>query len=475
MRRTSMIPSGFGERGATLVFFALFLLFLLGSAALAVDLGMLYVARSEAQRTADAAALAGANIFTQGCGNNSPSTCGSSTVETQAANAAITAAKANQVLQQPGSIDCAGQSSSWSYSSTGCAGIQFSDGSGGSWTEPQITVTVQRTGIPLIFAKMFGNNVAQVEAQAVAEADTQAGLIQCPNPFLIPNCDPNPNNNTNPSGTCNGVGTFVTETSTSPVVSIPSNPEQYSPSGSAPGVYGEPWTLHYAYPTQEGSNNSVVPSQWAMVDFGSSNSLNTLAGAITACAPDLGCGSQVGLHSGNNPQPIDSAVTSLIQHVSCAGYSPCGTEGQPATWPNAQSPYTQDYLQNMTQVPSTANYGAGDYYPSSNGSCPAGQFPFVTGGWNSGSGTVLCSAPGLSASIITAPVYNGAPLCSGNSCGGTVTVVGWVVLFINYSAVTSGTETVQANILNVIGCGAASSTSKVAASTVPIRLIQSAN
>jgi hypothetical protein len=56
-----------------------------------------------------------------------------------------------------------------------------------------------------------------------------------------------------------------------------------------------------------------------------------------------------------------------------------------------------------------------------------------------------------------------------------VTVVGWVVLFVNYSTFKSGTETVQANVLNVIGCGANKSTSTVAASTVPIRLIQSAN
>jgi len=51
------------ERGATLVMVALSLTVLLGMGALAVDTGMLYTARTGLQRTADAAALAGASAF----------------------------------------------------------------------------------------------------------------------------------------------------------------------------------------------------------------------------------------------------------------------------------------------------------------------------------------------------------------------------------------------------------------------------
>src|SRR5712692_8164884 len=51
------------QRGMTLVFVAFALLVLLGIAALAVDLAALYVARNEAQRAADAAALGGAKAF----------------------------------------------------------------------------------------------------------------------------------------------------------------------------------------------------------------------------------------------------------------------------------------------------------------------------------------------------------------------------------------------------------------------------
>ena len=48
------------ERGATIVFVSLAVAALLSIVALAVDVGMLYTARGEAQRAADAAALSGA-------------------------------------------------------------------------------------------------------------------------------------------------------------------------------------------------------------------------------------------------------------------------------------------------------------------------------------------------------------------------------------------------------------------------------
>ncbi|MFQ6030696.1 MAG: pilus assembly protein TadG-related protein, partial [Dehalococcoidia bacterium] len=51
------------ERGMTLFLVAASLVVLLAISALAIDLGMLYVTRSEAQRAADAAALAGAQTF----------------------------------------------------------------------------------------------------------------------------------------------------------------------------------------------------------------------------------------------------------------------------------------------------------------------------------------------------------------------------------------------------------------------------
>ena len=54
---------GLGRRGATAVFVGVALAALLGMVSLAVDVGMLMKWRSDAQRAADAAALAGAQEF----------------------------------------------------------------------------------------------------------------------------------------------------------------------------------------------------------------------------------------------------------------------------------------------------------------------------------------------------------------------------------------------------------------------------
>src|SRR5215472_19363082 len=51
------------ERGATIVVVAVAMSALFGLLALVLDLGMLYVAHEDAQRAADAAALAGASAF----------------------------------------------------------------------------------------------------------------------------------------------------------------------------------------------------------------------------------------------------------------------------------------------------------------------------------------------------------------------------------------------------------------------------
>src|SRR5712692_8035631 len=68
LRNTRTRDARAGERGASLATIAIALTFILGMAGLAIDLVALYVGRSEAQRAADAAALAGATTFvTSGC------------------------------------------------------------------------------------------------------------------------------------------------------------------------------------------------------------------------------------------------------------------------------------------------------------------------------------------------------------------------------------------------------------------------
>ena len=82
------------ERGAILALMALLMIIFLGLAALAVDLGMLYVARGEAQRAADAAAHAGAGHLQQNFGD-----------EAGAREVAVQVGALNQIRGQPAQID----------------------------------------------------------------------------------------------------------------------------------------------------------------------------------------------------------------------------------------------------------------------------------------------------------------------------------------------------------------------------------
>jgi uncharacterized membrane protein len=79
------------ERGMTVPMLALFIVVLIFMAALAVDMGLLYTARTSAQHAADPAALAGAFTFV-----TNPTASSS-----DATSAALTSATENSILGTP--------------------------------------------------------------------------------------------------------------------------------------------------------------------------------------------------------------------------------------------------------------------------------------------------------------------------------------------------------------------------------------
>src|SRR5689334_2241102 len=92
------IPRGAGvsstwrnQRGSTIVMLAMFIVVLFVVAALAIDIGVLYTARTSAQHAADAAALAGAFTFV-----NTPSASQPSAAQ----NAAVNIASQNSIMGQ---------------------------------------------------------------------------------------------------------------------------------------------------------------------------------------------------------------------------------------------------------------------------------------------------------------------------------------------------------------------------------------
>ncbi len=172
------------ERGITIVLVAISLLSLLGMAALAIDVSTLYMAHGEAQRAADAAALAGARMFaTSGYTSASSTLAASDICQTSAVPGAAAAANRqaeavaaqNLIAGQPAAVQ--------SITCTLTA------------ANPQIAVTIQRTALPTFFGRIWGGATNSVTATAVAEAYNPSGSaapvqVQGVKPWLIPNCDP---------------------------------------------------------------------------------------------------------------------------------------------------------------------------------------------------------------------------------------------------------------------------------------------
>src|SRR5579872_5043801 len=191
-----------GERGQTIALIAISIVSLLAMAALAIDVVSLYTAKSEIQRAADAAALAGAKaIADSGVTTLSLSDSNITTAETLAtgmANAAISVVLANNLVAGAAPI---------------CSNCPLGSGAGIDYTRqgnPIVTVTLQRASLPTFFARVLGQRGATTGATAVAEVYNPSNppsansyaytpiLTRCVKPWLVGNTDPG-----------NGGATFV--------------------------------------------------------------------------------------------------------------------------------------------------------------------------------------------------------------------------------------------------------------------------
>src|SRR6185369_16706545 len=143
----------------------------------AIDLVSLYLGKSEAQRAADAAALAGATVFVStGCTSTS---AGCAASQTLASTQAVTVGQTNLVGGAAPTIPNGNVSFDLSHAG-----------------DPLITVVVNAT-LPTYFMKVFGVTSANISATATAEAFNPSGnttgptlCVSCLKPFLVPNCDP---------------------------------------------------------------------------------------------------------------------------------------------------------------------------------------------------------------------------------------------------------------------------------------------
>lgn len=400
------------QRGSALLLAAVSMVVLLALSALGIDLATLYVTRNEAQRAADASALAAAKQFV-----SSGYTSGLITQDAVKA-LAIAQAKAvgsqNRVAGQAASIQDADVTFDFSQQS-----------------DPRVSVRVVRSAargnaVPTFFAKALGVISADIAASATAEAYNPSGsnnvptfCTGCVKPFILPNCDLNHHTDLNPL--CPG-----------------GNQDYYIQNGqivhpgpvSQGGVIGQQWTFH----------SQLVPSQFGELNFDGGGD-NAYRQNIASCnAHQYTCGDSIPLLTGKGTGPTSQGIEQLI-HATGYGLN----QGQDSMDVNAGPPF-QIYAGSNNPLVLTRVLKVGS--------------PIST-----------------SDSVVTVPVYDGSTLSSG---AGSVTIVGYMQIFINYVDHKGNDDSINAYILNVAACQSGGGTCSSGGGTVsgggqsliPVRLVR---
>jgi hypothetical protein len=411
------------EKGQTIVLVALSVVTLLAMAALAIDVVTLYVARAEAQRAADAAALAGAKAFADSGVTTDPTNPALQTLAQNMANAGI-----NAILQQNkmgGTPPVLASAPTFDFAQPG---------------DPQVTVTLQRTDLPTFFARIWGKRLASVTATATAEAynpsnsQTITGNYipiqpKCVKPLLIPNADPTPGR---------GGAPFI----------------NVSTGAVAPGLVGESFTLQDACPPGNPNVACITPPF-----------------SVPPPPPGKYLPAVVTSNPGNLC-PSCQGASNLEQSIECCDFNAyrCG-----GTTPNA----TVDTIATSRNVRREADNGL-QCLINASGSGPgqgqdvldASNFPNGPMQITASSGPQSGNLVTTSRSIATFPVFDNTAAVPP---GGSVTVVGFIQGFINYEVGIGNSTQVNLTILNVAGCGnspgAGAAVSGGGYSVIPVRLI----
>ena len=434
------------QRGATLLLVALSLVVLLGICALAIDLVWLYVGRSEAQRAADAGALAGATVFANsGCTSASGGCVAGGSQEAPARQEAIDVGSRNPVGGQAPTI--LASDVTFSYPTP---------------QDPTVTVKVARDAahgnpMPTFFIKIFGVTTANISAQATAEAYNPSGGgppvgTKCLKPWLMPNCDwsrmvSSSDPNYNP--TCQGApGQYASKFVT--------NNSIVNPGPTPTGVIGQLMTIKPGNPTQANAPSKFYP-------------IFLPPGQQPAQCPSCATGGSFGggLPSGSYYQ----------SNIECCNQTTitCGPTTMQAIVGNKVGPTATgvDCLIHESN-------GTGQDTISFSGTSPTvaagSNNPLVAAGIISTGSTIL--PPTASSSVVTVPIYDGSTMCPGmGGCGAIpVQILGFMQVFVQEEdPLNQGT--VYVYIMNVALCsgsgggGSPPPVTNGGGSPIPVRLI----
>jgi hypothetical protein len=428
---------------------------IIAMAALSIDVGTLYQASAEAQRAADAGALAGARFISmsgitgntvvagpwvQICGGpNSP-----------ASLIAIAVAQQNTVAGTTIPAPTVTYSSSGVVGSPDCTTLTDAFA-----VNPLVTVKVTQSSLPTYFSRIWGRTGSSVSATATAEVfnpsnsgsyTASSNLVpvqpRCVKPWLVPNLDPG-----NPLGCTGGCPKLVSLTDGSiqhPGISVSNN---------GAGVIGEQFNLAADCGASPGNCRGGGFTDPLVVSPGT---LQYVPGQVL--------GSPVAVPSCGNANSYQQAITGCDQSTPYQ----CGVL-------NAALASQVDFNENPLTAPFDTLTAAECLIHQTKGrdSLDTSGYPYqITAGAGNPlnvSGSVITS----SNSIVSLPIYdNTNPLViKGNEAD--VTIVGFLQVFINsVDPATNGNMNVT--VLNVAGCGNAVPRDTVAlqgTSPVPVRLI----
>jgi Flp pilus assembly protein TadG len=480
IKRASLsTPQREKERGVTMALVAISIVAIISFAALAIDLGTLYEAKAEAQRSADAAALAAAQVISTSGLTGDPTNSDGNWAAICGGTTSLASVGASTVAQQdlvggvallPANIKVNyGTDLGVSAGATDCTAV------GGSFgINPVVSVYVQQPTLPTFFAHVFSViggpfTNSGVSATAYAEAfnasNSNGGVPipvqpRCVKPIIIPNEDPQ---HVLPCSlaTCT---TFVNK-GTGQITS----PGMFS--GTSKGVIGERFFLYpdcnntptctlanptpYVQPTPL-ALQFVPGDASAVTPVAIPTSGGTCGDLKTSWAQDVaGCDEstvyQCGVQNANtvnlNENPLTGDAQAAIQCLinqsdtdikNASGQDTIGTfQAAPPLYP-------------FQMMAGTSN-------------------PLTTAGISSGS--IITTSP----SIVSLPIYDQTQTLSAGATN--VTIIGFLQVFINGVSINFGgsnNQGIDVTVLNVIGCGNAASNTTPAVhgtSPVPVRLI----
>jgi hypothetical protein len=448
------------ERGVTMALVALAIFSIVAMAGLAVDLGTLYEASTEAQRAADAAALAAARMISISGVTGDPTNhlahwqdvCGgpnspASSAATAEAQLNTIAGTSNPTVTVTYEVPGGGAGTPNCASQTAAFGVN-----------PLVVVKVQKTSLPTYFSRIWGATGSSVSATATAEVFNPSGselysstgnLIpvqpRCVKPWVVPNSDPNPG----------ALGPQFVSTADGSIL----NPGIIV-NGTGTGVIGEQFVLYPDCYQGTGTCNFAPPFTRAPTSIpGRLPYLPGLAPATSAAVPSCG-----------NANAYQQAIAGCDQTTAYQ----CGV-----AYASAATPNQLDLNENPSGNSGDTSTAVQCLIHQAGGhdALDTTVYPYQ---FQAGSGNPLNVAGSTpitsSSSIVSLPIYdNTNPIPLGQQP--SVTIVGFLQVFIqNVLAGTTQFDsgTVQVTVLNVAGCGTgvpSGTTPVYGTSPVPVRLI----